>query len=356
MAKRPTIADIAREAGVSKGAVSYALNGQPGVSAATRQRILTIARRLGFKPSLAARALSGASAGAIGLALCRPARILGVEPFFMELISGIEAELSARAYALTLQVVADHAAEIAVYERWWGERRIDGVLVVDVHVQDRRLDAVRRLQLPAVAIAGPGDFGGIPSVWSDDAAAITEAIEYLYALGHRTIGRVSGLPDLLHTAIRTEAFAAVCGQLGVQHAVTVPSDYTPEQGSRATRRLLSSAPGRSARRPTAIIYDNDVMAVAGLAVAQEMGVAVPGELSIVAWGDSLLCSLVHPSLTALSRDVCGYGANAARRLLSVLAGGSAESYQDATAHLVPRGSTAPPRTSSWMDGRQRLRH
>jgi DNA-binding LacI/PurR family transcriptional regulator len=337
--KRPTIADIARVAGVSKGAVSYALNGQPGVSEATRQRILTIAAEIGFKANSAARALSGSSAGAVGLALCRPARILGVEPFFMELISGIEAELSARSYGLTLQVVADHATEIAVYERWWGERRVDGVLIVDVRVDDRRLEAVRSLQLPAIAIAGPGEFPGVPHVWSDDAAAVAEAVEYLFALGHRTIARVGGPADLLHTAIRTEAFAAVCGRLGVRHAVTVPSDYSDEEGSRATRRLLSSG-----GRPTAIIYDNDIMAVAGLAVAQEMGLSVPGDLSIVAWDDSVLCRLVHPPLTALSRDVAAYGTKAARQLLALIGDGAASPVQDETAHLVPRGSTAPPRS------------
>ena len=78
--KRPTIADIARRAGVSKGAVSYALNGQPGVSEATRQRIVAIAQEIGFNPNSAARALSGARSRAVGLTLSRPARILGIEP------------------------------------------------------------------------------------------------------------------------------------------------------------------------------------------------------------------------------------------------------------------------------------
>src|SRR5690348_14256628 len=102
MGRRLTSADIARAAGVSKGAVSYALNGQPGVSAATRERILAIADEMGFRPNLAARALNGASSRTIGLALCRPAQVLGVEPFFMELISGIEAALSERSYGFTL--------------------------------------------------------------------------------------------------------------------------------------------------------------------------------------------------------------------------------------------------------------
>ena len=338
--KRPTIADVARRAGVSKGAVSYALNGQPGVSETTRQRILAIAAEIGFRPSSAARALSGATAKAVGLALCRPARILGIEPFFMELISGVEAELSARSYALTLQVVSDQEAEIAVYRRWWAERRVDGVLVCDLRTDDRRVPALEELQLPAVVIGGPGHTGGLASVWADDAAALVETVEYLVALGHRRIARVGGLPSLLHTEIRTEAFTGVCRRLGLDEATTVWSDYTGEEGARATRRLLSSA-----ARPTAVIYDNDVMAIAGLAVAQEMGLTVPGDLSIVAWDDSPLCRLVHPPLTALGRDIPAYGAHAARQLLAVIAGEPAAVVQDETAHLTPRGSTAPPRTT-----------
>src|SRR5688572_481384 len=237
--KRPTIADIARRAGVSKGAVSYALNGQPGVSEATRRRILAIAEEIGFNPNSAARALSGAAAHAVGLALCRPARTLGVEPFFMELISGVEAELSARSYALTLQVVANQDAEIAVYRRWWGERRVDGVLICDLRLDDRRVPVLKQIQLPAVVIGGPAGTGGLAPIWCDEAAALVETVEYLHALGHRRIARVGGMPDLRHTSVRTEAFTDVCRRLGLTDAQTVPSDYTGEEGARTTRRLLS---------------------------------------------------------------------------------------------------------------------
>jgi DNA-binding LacI/PurR family transcriptional regulator len=328
------MADIAREAGVSKGAVSYALNGQPGVSDATRDRILEVAAQLQFTPSRGPRSTTPPKAGAVGLVLCRSIRLLGVEPFFMELVSGIEAALSPRSCDLTIHVVADHHAELDVYQRWAAQRRVDGVFLADVRVEDERLNTVRRLGLPAIAIAGPGDFNGIPSVWSDDATAITDAVDYLAALGHHTIARVGGPPDLLHTVIRTEAFGVACRRLGLRHAVTVPSDYSGEEGGRATRRLLSSG-----ERPSAIIYDNDLMAVAGLGVAQEMGVAVPADLSIVAWGDSLLCRVVHPSLTALSRDVAEYGSRAAQHLLTVIADGTAPDHQAATPFLVPRGST-----------------
>jgi DNA-binding LacI/PurR family transcriptional regulator len=335
--KRPTIADIAQRAGVSKGAVSYALNGQPGVSEATRQRIMAIAREIGFNPNSAARALSKASAKAVGLTLSRPARILSIEPFFMGLISGFEAELSARSYALTLQVVSTPDNEVEVYRRWWGERRVDGVFVTDMRDGDVRIPVLEELQLPAVVIGGPGDTGSVAQIWSDDAGAVTEAVRYLVALGHRRIARVGGLPDLLHTQTRTRAFTEVCASLGLESAVTVPSVYTGEEGGRATRRLLIDA-----ARPTAIIYDNDVMAVAGLAVAQEMGLGVPADLSIVAWDDSPLCSLVHPPLTALSRDIAEYGAHAARQLLAAIAGEKVRDVEAGTAHLTPRGSTAPP--------------
>jgi DNA-binding LacI/PurR family transcriptional regulator len=338
--KRPTIADIARRAGVSKGAVSYALNGQPGVSEATRQRIVAIAQEIGFNPNSAARALSGARARAVGFTLCRPARILSIEPFFMGLISGFEAELAARSYALTLQVVSTPEDEIEVYHRWWGERRIDGVIVTDLRENDVRIPVLQHLQLPAVVIGGPGDTGKIAQIWSDDAGAITEAVRYLVALGHRRIARVSGLPGLLHTQTRTRAFNDICVALGLNEALTVPSDYTGEEGSRATRRLLIGAD-----KPTAIIYDNDVMAVAGLAVAQEMGLSVPGDLSIVAWDDSPLCSLVHPPLTALTRDIAEYGAHAARELLAAVDGKQVGNVEAGTAQLTPRGSTGPPRPS-----------
>lgn len=333
-ARRPTISDIAQRAGVSKVAVSYALNGQPGVSEATRRKILAIADEIGFSPSSAARALSGAAARAVGLVLSRPARTLGIEPFFMELISGVEATLSARSYGLMLQMTDDPEAEAAIYRRWWGERRVDGVLVCDLRESDPRIPEIEKLNLPAVVIGGPGHTGGLPSIWSDDAAAVVETVEYLHALGHRAIARVGGVPDFLHTRIRADAFAQVCARLGLTEAISVGSDYTGEEGARVTRRLLSSR-----RRATAIIYDNDVMAIAGLGVAQEMGLRVPADLSLVAWDDSVLCRLVHPSLTALQRDIPAYGAKAASMLLDLVDGRPHGEVQDATARLAPRSST-----------------
>ncbi len=331
--KRPTIADIARRAGVTKSTVSFALNGRPGVSEATRTRILGIAQELGWQPSRVARALSGGRAGVLGLVVDRPARTLGIEPYFMQLISGIEGELAGRDVALLLQMTEDQSAQIATYRRWWAERRVDGVFLVDLRVDDERLGVVAELGMPAIVVGGPQGTAGLPGLWNDEAAAVRAVVEYLAALGHRRIARVAGLPELWHTVWRGEAFEAAARELGVT-PVGGTTDYTGDAGARLTRRLLASA-----EPPTAIVYDNDIMAVAGLAVATEMGVPVPERLSIVAWDDSVLCGLVHPPLTAVSLDIPAYGAAVARRLLDLVSGLPVESGCNATPVLSPRAST-----------------
>lgn len=338
--KRPTMADIAQAAGLSKGAVSYALNGRPGVSEPTRRRVLRIAEELGWVPNTAARALSADQAGAIGLAFARPARILGLEPFFMQLISGIEAVLAERSLALVLQVVPDVDAECEVYRRWWAARRVDGVIMVDHRVSDPRLDVLAELGLPAVVAGGRPEREGIGSVWADDRIPMRSLVEFLAELGHRNIARVAGLRELRHVALRTAAFERVAAELGMRVTV-VDGDFSGEEGARLTRELL-----RGPGQPTAIVFDNDVMAVAGLAVAQELGVAVPTELSIVSWEDSPLCRLVHPPLTALARDISAFGMTAARALADILDGKEPHAVQAETLTLSVRGTTAAPRVSA----------
>ncbi|MEU6678952.1 LacI family DNA-binding transcriptional regulator [Streptomyces sp. NPDC046925] len=336
--KRPTIADIARSAGVSKVAVSYALNDQPGVSEQTRAKIKAIARDVGWRPSNAARALNGAKARAVGLAVCRPARTLSVEPFFMELISGIESELAPRSIALMLQTVTSHDDEVELYRRWWGEGRVDGALLVDLHDDDVRIPAFASMDLPVVALGPPEAAGAVPAVWSDDGASIHETVAYLAALGHRHIARVAGLPKLAHTSVRDAAFEAGCRAAGLPEPVVVHTDYSGDEGARATRGLLIAA-----ERPSAIVYDNDIMAVAGLSVAQELNLDVPRDLSLVAWDDSPFTQVVRPQLTALTRDIADYGASAARMLLAAVDEEPVQDSQVAAARLVPRASTSAPR-------------
>jgi len=336
--KRPTIVDIARLAGVSKGTASYALNDRPGVAEATRARVLAAAEELGWRPSSVARALSVPRVQTVGMVIDRPARTLGIEPFFMELISGIQSVLSEAGVALLTQVAETPQGEIELLRAWWGERRVDAAFIVDLRVDDPRVPVLVELGLPTVVIGGPGHHDGLPGVWSDEDSAVRAAVRYLAELGHTRIGHVAGRPEFLHTTIRTTAFAEVGADLGVK-TVSLHTDYTGGQGAAATRALLSADP-----RPTALLYDNDIMAVAGAAVAQEMRIAVPDELSLIAWDDSPLCELVHPPLTALSRDIPGYGADAAHALLGTANGDEIGDFQAPTARLVYRGSSGPVRS------------
>lgn len=329
--------DIAKAAGVSKGAVSYALNGRPGVSETTRERILSIASDLGWAPNNPARALApGGRVGAFGMVVDRPARSLGIEPFFMQLVSGVETELAAAGIDLMLQVAENIDSELEVYRRWAAERRVDGVIIVDLRVDDPRPEAMGVLPLPAVVLGGPGGAGGLPCLYTDDGASVREVVHYLAALGHRRIVRVAGPEDFVHTRDRTAGFQEAARKAGLEEARTVYADYTGEDGGRTTRRLLAAA-----EPPTALVYDNDLMALAGLGVASEMGVDVPSQLSIVAWDDSALCRLVRPSLTAISRDVFGHGRLVAGMLNRLLAGERVEDQGTPLGELQPRGSTGP---------------
>ncbi|NGN63321.1 LacI family transcriptional regulator [Streptomyces sp. A7024] len=334
---RITIKDVAARAGVSKGAVSLAFNDKPGVSDATRERIFAAARDLGWAPNLAARSLSNARVDAIGLAVCRPARMLGLEPWYMEFISGIESVLAERSASLLLRLVPDLDEEVGQQARWWQSKQIAGSILVDFHGDDPRTTALPGLGLPAVAVGHPSLTAPFPSLWTDDATAVGEAVRYLAALGHRRIDRVGGAPDLGHTGIRAEAFTAALAGLGLPEGRQLATDFSGEEGARATRTLLTSAD-----RPTAILYDNDLSAVAGLSVAAEMGLSVPTDVSLLAWDDSQLCTLTHPKLSAMSHDVHGFGAEVARALFELLETGSTESRPVPTPVLMPRGSTAPP--------------
>jgi DNA-binding LacI/PurR family transcriptional regulator len=337
---RVTIRDIAERAGVSKGAVSYALNGRPGVSDDTRDRILAIAHELGWYPNRAARSLSAARADACGLVLARPARALAFEPFFMNFISGVELELAERSVALNLQLARDVEQEIGVYRRWWGERRVDGVLVFDLRVDDPRIAELVRLGLPAVVVGGPLEDHALPAVWHDEGAVVVETVQYLAALGHTRLAHVTGVGEFVHTIQRADAFRRTTAALGLEGEVAA-TDYSADQGARATRRLLALP-----EPPTAILFDSDLLAVTGLSVAQQMGFVVPDDLSIVGWDDSLISRVVHPPLTAISRDLELYGRTATRRLLAAIDGAAGDDVETARGELTPRGSTAQRRRAA----------
>jgi len=272
------------------------------------------------------------STGAVGLVLARPARLLGVEPVFMEFIAGIEERLAERDLSVLLHVVADHDAEIAAYRRWAARGLVDATVVVNPTADDPRPAVLRELDLPAVIV---GDDPRLPAVHTDHAGPMAAALGHLLDLGHRRIARVTGPSGLQHTRARTAALLEGCAAAGVEPEI-VEGDYSEETGLKLTAALL-----RQAEPPTAILYDNDVMAVAGLAAATELGVAVPDRLSLVAWDDSTLCRLASPALTTMSVDVHQFGVSVAESVLELIDGLPVTPRWSPTARYQPRGTTGP---------------
>ena len=334
---RPTIRDVADRAGVSISAASYALNGRPGVSATTRDRILAAAEALGWLPDSSARRLASSRSETIGLVLpTSTADSFGVAPWFMEFISGIESVLAERGFGLLLQVVPDRDAELAVYSTWTRSRRVDGAILVDIAADDPRVAAAPAYGFPVVVAGPPDQAAGLPCVWTDDEAAVSQAVRYLAALGHRRLARIAGPPELAHIAARQRAFdrAAVDADLEVR---TWSTGFAMEVVRSAVREIVTTRP-----RPTALLFDDDLGAVLALGVAHEMGIAVPGDLSLLAWDDSLLCRSTYPQLSAMSHDVRGYGAHVARLLFATIEGAEPAIHLDTTPRITPRGTTAPP--------------
>jgi DNA-binding LacI/PurR family transcriptional regulator len=338
---RATMRDMARRLDISKAAVSYALNGQPGVSEATRAKVLHLAKDLGWYPSSSARALSGAETGAIGLVLSRPSDLLTIESFFIHFLSGVEQVLTERGSSLLLRVIGEHPeAEIHTYERWWGERRVDGVILVDERFHDMRLPALAGLGLPAVLCGGPVNDSAMPCLWTDHGADASTVVQHLVALGHKRIAHVSGPPRFSHERARRRGVRLAGRTLGAD-VETIEAEYTGPQAAQATQRLLNQP-----EPPTAIVYASDVMALAGLGVAAECGVSVPERLSVVSWDDTYLTTLVHPTVTALFRDTPGYGALAASVLLDLVEGHNMGAVQVPASILRARETTAPPASSA----------
>jgi len=335
---RPTIADVAERAGVSKGAVSFALNGGPGVSEATRQRIIQVAEELSWQPSTAARALSRARADAVGLVLNRPMRTVGAEPFFTQFISGLSASLAGHGRGLQIFIVDSAADELATYQTWWEQRHVDAFVVMDPVNDDPRIDFLAGDNVPSVVVGVPSDADGLSTVWSDDALTMRRAVQHLANLGHSRIAHVGGIAGLRHVDVRATAFAAACADGGIE-AITRKTDFTEAVAAQAAASLLSAP-----QAPTALIFDSDVMALAGLGVALDAGIAVPEELSIVSLDDSVMVRLAHPAITAMSRDTFEFGVTAGDAVHELLDHQHVVRLESPTPRLEVRHTSAPPPT------------
>lgn len=313
----PTVADIARRVGVSTAAVSYALRGRPGVAEPTRRRIRAVAEEMGWLPHPAARALQGHGLGVVGFVVAGPERLFGVDTYHLRLATGMMHELSAHSYDVILHEAAGVHEAAALYRRWHAARRVDAVFLSTLRYDDPRIEVLNELDLPALVYSGPRQIGDLAWIGhrASDQPAMMDTVEYLVGLGHSRLAYVSGPPDMRYVTERTAAFARACRRYAVERSTVVTGNDRGGEAARITRRLLSRPD-----RPSAVIYNNDVMALAGLAVAAELGLAVPAQLSIVSWEDSSLLRHTHPPVATISRDVASRGERAGRALLALLAG------------------------------------
>lgn len=336
--QRATIADVARRAGVSKGLVSFALNDRPGVAPDTRRRILEAAEDLGWSPSVRARSLSVGRAFACGLVIGRSPDVIAADPFFPSFIAGLEDEFSVSGQVLVLAVANPGRHEADTYRGLAADRRVDGVILTDLRADDPRIGLVAELGLAAVTLGVPSEAGPFSSVSSDDGAGIRHAVAHLAGLGHRDVAHVAGPAGMLHAARRRAAFDAAASDFGLRTRV-VETDFSAADGARATADLLDGG-----RRPTAIVYSNDNMAVAGIGVAQRRGLVVPQDLSVTGFDDTEMGRHVHPSLTSVATDARGWGAVAARTLLAAVEGEPPVHVTLPDPRLTIRASTCPPPT------------
>ena len=337
MAKE-TIAGLAKRLGISKASVSYALNGQPGVSEVTRRRVLDLAEELDWYPSSSARALSRSRAGAVGMVLAADPLLLGTEPYHMGLLTGIETALAEADTALMLRMVGnDPVQEQATYERWAGERKVDGVLVFDHLLDDPRPALLHRLGLPFVLHGAP-ETGMPPTVsgtTTDHAVDAATVVDHLHDAGHRRIAHVSGPRRFLHEEERIRGVRERAAGHGME-VVRHEANYALRAGRDAVATLL-----RTPEAPvTAVVFGNDLMAMGGLLALRELGLHCPDDVAIISWDDSLHCQLASPAVTALSRNPGMQGRVAAELLLALLDTGTIQTESMPHSELVVRSSTA----------------
>jgi LacI family repressor for deo operon, udp, cdd, tsx, nupC, and nupG len=339
---RPTISDVAQRAGVSRAAVSFAVNGRPGVGPETRARILRAADELGWHPSSPARALTQARTAAIGLVLTRQPHRLEFDDFFVRFLAGVQRTLTARDYGLLLHVQPpDAGGGLEAYRRLVGSGRIDGILVTDVVFEDPRFEVLADSGLPTVVAGRPLGDCPFPAVETRHSEGMARVVKNLIALGHRSVAFIGGDPKYEYVASRRSVWMNTLRDAGLEPGLSasiVPEDTA---GLAATARVLQSD-----ARTTAIVYTSDMLALAGAGVARRLNLRIPSDISIAGFDDSPVAALSSPPLTTVRVDYAGFGEAAAALLLAEIDGTQAPLFEPAPPELIVRGSTGPPAVRS----------
>lgn len=315
--KRPTQADVARAAGVSRATVSYVVNGlansQVSISPTTHQRVQAAVTKLGYHPDARAQSLrSGGVTNTIGLLLPDMHN-----PFYWKIASGVEQEAQNAGFDLLLFSTSLNAEREEHTVRALARRQIDG-LILNLTFPSRIDEALKQLARrhnPVVILGKP-----IPNL---DAVAVKpgyqeqahEIMAHLFALGHRRIGFIYGLVNPEIDAGRLDAYCEALRDFGlpVDETLVDHCGATLADGYRAAQRLLARKP-----RPTALVSLNDLLAIGALRAINEQGFTVPRDLSIVGFDDIDMAAYLQPPLTTVHYDANAVGHEAVKLILARL--------------------------------------
>ncbi|TQS21607.1 LacI family DNA-binding transcriptional regulator [Microbispora sp. KK1-11] len=330
-----TMSDVARLAGVSVATVSRVVNGRYGVSAGTTAQVRSAIERLGYESSLVATSLRRSRTGVLGLVTH------SFQSYTAEVLKGVMEALTQSGFDLIIYANSDL---YGTYSEGWEQRHLtrlsgtltDGCIVVTPWGEVRS-------STPVVVI-DPARDSTAPSVTADNLAGATQVVEHLLGLGHRRIGFIAGRASLAAAWSREEGYRTALAGAGVPVDPTLigRGDFNPESAIPLARALLERPD-----RPTAIFAASDGMALKVLEVAKELGLGVPGDLSVVGFDNIPESALAEPALTTVDQSMYRLGYEAARMLKSLVIG----EWEGPRRILLPtrllvRGSTAPPKITT----------
>jgi DNA-binding LacI/PurR family transcriptional regulator len=342
---RVTLQTIADRVGVSRMTVSNAFSRPDQLSPALRGRILAAADELGYAgPDPAARALARGSTGAVGILLTDSLHVAFTDEFATGFLAAVADALEPTGLALTLVTTPRQPQEVIPAR----DVAIDGALIYSCDPTSASTAWIRRRRLPLVLVDQAPE-SGVPSVNIDDRAGARAAAQHVVDLGHRRVaimsssalppfGRLStgdrdGLSNTTHA--RLEGWLDVLGPAGITPTILQQRPYVVEDEVAAARELLALP-----ERPTAILCFSDAIAYGVVQAAAELGLDVPGDLSVVGFDDNEFAPQVHPPLTTVRQSFTTVGARCMEILLGLIEGRPVDTTP-ATPQLVVRSSTAP---------------